>query len=217
MLEELTKRIEDIEKRIEFDPNNENNYRNLIYSYPILNYVDERKLFEFYRTTYNKEIRDIIFKCHLRDVYDSCTDISGYKLDLVSEGNILMLELIDTFDYKMPYITFTQFLKTRLTVLYKKMTDDNNASLDTKMSTYELACLEEKGKNLTNYRINEESNIFKELSHYAHNNNHIKNKYDTIDNSILMTRKLVNRKDEILKKKRDAILILKKLFNKERN
>ena len=70
-------------------------------------------------------------------------------MDLISEGNILLYEYIDSYDTTMPYINFKQVLTTRLTILYKNMADENNSSLDTKMSTHELRSLEEKGKNFT--------------------------------------------------------------------
>lgn len=149
MFEDLKRIIEEIEKRIEFDPNNENKYKVLIESYPTLNFVIERELFKQYKSTGDKEIRNIIFRCHLRDVYEACKETSEYKIDSISEGNVLLLQLIDEYDYRMPYSSFRQYLKPRLKLFYKGMFDNNDAFLNTRMSTYDLACLEEAGKNLT--------------------------------------------------------------------
>ena len=171
MIEKLKKTIEEIEKRIEFDPNNESKYKMLIESYPELNIVMEIELFKQYNKTHDKEIRNIIFRCHLRDVYAVCKKESEYKFDTISEGNVLLLQYIDDHaeslrvmeacNNKFP-INFGKNLKTRLTMLYRGMFDNNDAFSKTRMSTYDLACLEETGKNLT--EETEESNEYDELT-----------------------------------------------------
>lgn len=223
MFDGIIKQINDCENNLKYSEDVEGNYKELIYSYPTLKYGEERSLFKLYNKTKDKIFKDIIFKCHLRDVYDCCTDITGYKLDLVSEGNILMYELIDTFDYTMPYANFNNFIKTRLTVFYKKMIDDNNSSLDTKMSTQELARLEEIGKNFTeNHRNNtlphDESNIYDKLNKLKIKRLDKKEEpYQINDYSILMTQKLYNSKTLMLKKKNDALKIINELFKDKRN
>ena len=148
-IDDLLKQINDCESNIDYENHQEGYYEKLVHGYPILSLEDERILFNLYKVSHDKTFKDIIFKCHLRDVYDCCTDITGYKMDLISEGNILLYEFIDSYDYTMPYTSFKKALTTRLTILYKKMSDENNSSLDTKMSTHELRSLEEKGKNFT--------------------------------------------------------------------
>lgn len=148
-IDDLLKKIDECENNIDYENYQEGYYEKLVHGYPVLSLEDERILFSLYKTSNDKTFKDIIFKCHLRDVYDCCTDITGYKMDLISEGNILLYEFIDNYDNSMPYVSFKKALTTRLTVLYKKMADENNSSLDTKMSTHELRSLEEKGKNFT--------------------------------------------------------------------
>lgn len=148
-IDDLLNKINECESNVDYEKNQEGYYERLVHSYPVLSMEDEKVLFSIYKTSQDKTFKDIIFKCHLRDVYDCCTDITGYKMDLISEGNILLYEFIDSYDYTMPYISFKKVLTTRLTVLYKKMADENNSSLDTRMSTHELSNLEEKGKNFT--------------------------------------------------------------------
>ena len=148
-IDDLIKKIEECESNVDYENHQVEYYEKLVHSYPVLSMEDDRKLFILYKLSKDKTFKDILFKCHLRDVYDCCTDITGYKMDLISEGNILLYEYIDSYDTTMPYINFKQVLTTRLTILYKNMADENNSSLDTKMSTHELRSLEEKGKNFT--------------------------------------------------------------------
>ena len=172
MFEKLKRTIEEIEKRIEFDPTNEAKYKMLVKSYPELDFVTERELFKQYIETHDKEIRNIIFRCHLNDVYTVCKKESEYKFDTISEGNLSLLQYIDEYalslramkelNSEIPYISFRKNLKTRLTMLYRGMFDNNDAFLKTRMSTYDLACLEETGKNLT--EESEESNEYDELT-----------------------------------------------------
>ena len=172
MFEKLKKTIEEIEKRIEFDPTNEAKYKMLVKSYPELDFVTERELFKQYIETHDKEIRNIIFRCHLNDVYIVCKKESEYKFDTISEGNLLLLQYIDDYaeslrvmeecNNKFP-INFRKNLKTRLTMLYRGMFDNNDAFSKTRMSTYDLACLEEHGNNLTE-DIKQETNEYDELT-----------------------------------------------------
>ena len=143
MVEELLKRISECESK------SDGCVEKIIHSYPVLTLEEERKLFGLYDFTNEKQYKDIIFKCHLRDVYDTCDDESGYRQDLISEGTILLYEYIDHYDFRMPYTTFKDNLVIRLKFLYNELKEINNKSLDTRMSTYDLACLEENGKNLT--------------------------------------------------------------------
>lgn len=213
MVNRILKQIDELEKNVKYSENMEDNYRELIYSYPVLNKADELSLFKIYNNTKDTLFKDVIFKCHLRDVYDCCTDITGYKLDLVSEGNILMYELIDKYDYTVPYTTFSNFLKTRLTVLYKNMTDENNTSLDTKMSTHELASLEDKGKNLTE---EQDTSIYEKIESYKKkkSNKTVDYNYLEYDYSKVMTEKLYLNKELVLKKKNDALKLLKIILKK---
>jgi hypothetical protein len=155
-IDDLIRRINECESNIDYEKHQDGYYEKLVHSYPVLSMEEERNLFILYKLSKDKTFKDIIFKCHLRDVYDCCTDLTGYKMDLISEGNILLYEFIDNYDSTMPYTNFKQALTTRLTVLYKNMADENNSSLDTKMGTHELRSLEERGKNFTE---NIESNI----------------------------------------------------------
>ena len=149
MIKDLLRRIELCESKINYEKHKDKYLEKLVYSYPILTLEEERELFKLYKTTKDKIYKDIIFKCHLRDVHDVCTDTSSYRSDLISEGIVLLCEFIDYFDYSMPYDNFTNVLKTRLTVLYNDKSMENNKSLDTEMSLQELAGLEKNGKCLT--------------------------------------------------------------------
>lgn len=223
MFNKLIEKINSCENNVKYSEDIEGNYKSLIYSYPILKYGEERSLFKLYRRTNDTTFKDIIFKCHLRDVYDCCTDITGYKLDLVSEGNILMYELIDSFDYNMPYMDFSKYIKSRLTLFYKKMIDDNNNSLDTKMSTHELARLEELGKSFT--ELHKDNNISKEENYYDKLSKlkikrlipEKEEKYSLKDYSAIMTDKLFKNKSLVLKKKYDALKIINDLYKNKRN
>lgn len=151
MFEELIKQISEIEKKIEFDIKNETNYKRLINSYPTLDYVTERKLFESYKKNKDYELRDVIFKCHMRDVYDCLIKRNKYSEDLISEGNVLLLQTINKFDYTFPYITFKEYLNIRLVVLFNELSCKEDAFSKTKMNIQDLARLESKGKiNLDN-------------------------------------------------------------------
>lgn len=151
MFESLIKQICEIEKKIEFDIKNEANYKRLINSYPVLDYATERKLFESYNKNGDTEIRDVIFKCHMRDVYDCLIKSNKYNEDLISEGNVLLLQTINKFDYTFPYITFKEYLNVRLVVLFNEMGSKEDAFHKTKMNIQDLARLESKGKiNLDN-------------------------------------------------------------------
>ena len=157
MIEELKKKIEECESRL--DSEDGIYLDNLVHSYPKLNINDERILFGLYKNTKDKNYKDIIFKCHLRDVYETCDDKSDYRPDLISEGTLFLYKYIDCYDYDLSYPSFKENLTARLKLLYWKLTENNNKSLDTKMSTHELKCLEERGKCLTDTNEVEEPDI----------------------------------------------------------
>jgi hypothetical protein len=143
MIIELLKRINEVEIKEDIS------FEEMAFSYPILSLADEIELFKIYKITQEKLFKDIIFKCHLRDVYKTCNDKSGYRQDMISEGIILLYKLIDNYEFTYPYISFKKILTKELRNLFKELREDNNDSLDTRMSTYDLSCLERKGKNLT--------------------------------------------------------------------
>lgn len=149
MVEDLLKRIEMCETKILYEKHKDNYMDTLVHSYPVLSLEDEKELFKLFRTTHDKKYKDIIFKCHLRDVHDTCKDTTDYRTDLIGEGIVLLCEFIDLYDYTMPYTTFTDQLKVRLTILYNEKSLENNKSLDTAMSTQDLIDLENNGKCLT--------------------------------------------------------------------
>lgn len=131
MVEELLKKIEDCENNIKYERHKDKYLDKLVHSYPTLTVPEEKELFKLYRSTKDHKYKDIIFKCHLKDVHDTCTDTSSYREDLISEGIVLLCEFIDYFDNNMPYITFREALVTRLFVLYtsKKMENDLNNNM----------------------------------------------------------------------------------------
>ena len=143
MVIELLKRINEVEIKEDIS------FEEMVFSYPILSLADERDLFKTYKMSQEKLFKDIIFKCHLRDVFKACNDKSGYRQDMISEGIILLYKLIDNYEFTYPYISFKKILTKELRNLFKELIEDNNDSLDTRMSTYDLSCLEKKGKNLT--------------------------------------------------------------------
>ena len=149
MVEDLLKRIEICESKIDYENYRDNYLDKLVHSYPILSLDEEKELFKLFSTTKDKTYKDIIFKCHLREVHDTCKDTSGYRSDLISEGIVLLYDFITEYDYEVPYTTFTDQLIARLTILYSKKISENDKSLDTEMSTQELAGLEQNGKCLT--------------------------------------------------------------------
>ena len=159
MVEELKKKIEECESKL--DSENNNYLEKLVHSYPELNLNDERILFNLYKISNDKTYKDIIFKCHLRDVYDTCKVTNDYRADLISEGTLLLYEFIDNYDYRIPYNNFRKVLQTRLKLLYEEKINDNNNSLDSKMSIKELINLEKRDKCLTDTDVIEEP-IFEE-------------------------------------------------------
>lgn len=209
MVEELKKKIEECESKL--DSENDNYLEKLVHSYPELNLNDERILFNLYKISNDKTYKDIIFKCHLRDVYDTCKVTNDYRADLISEGTLLLYEFIDNYDYKIPYSSFKKALTTRLVVLFNDMITKNDKSLDTKMSTHELACLEEHGKDFTEVVRTpyEKKDKYAALSGIKNNSNKKTNKYFGVDYAILNTRRLINQKDILEKKKIEALKILK--------
>lgn len=158
----LVKQINEIEKKIEFDSTNEKTYKKLIDSYPSLDYVTERNLFKYYKQTNNKDIRDVIFKCHMKDVYECQIKFKKYNEDLISEGNVLLLQLIKRYDYTIPYTSFKDFLRIRLQVFYNEIACNDDAFNKTKMNLHELASLESKGINITKNTIEDNTLIEKE-------------------------------------------------------
>ncbi len=149
MVEKLLKQIEKCEREVNYEEQRGNYLNKLVHSYPTLTMPEEKELFKLYKTTGDRTYKDIIFKCNLKVVHDTCTDTTGLREDLISEGIVLLCEFIDHYDYTMPYMTFTQALKTRLTVLYNSKIIDNQKQLNTEMSTHELEEQEEEGKCLT--------------------------------------------------------------------
>ncbi len=143
MVQELLKRISETERK------EDATIEEIAFSYPVLSLLEEIMLFNDYRISNDKRIKDIIFKCHLRDVFNACDDKSGFRQDMISEGIILLYSLIDEYDLRIPYSSFKKNLTNELINLFKELRQDNNESLDTRMSTYDLSCLENKGKNLT--------------------------------------------------------------------
>ena len=124
----------------------------------------------------------------------------------------------------MPYSSFKKALTTRLVVLFNDMITKNDKSLDTKMSTHELACLEEHGKDFTEVVRTpyEKKDKYAELSGIKNNSNKKTNKYFGVDYAILNTRRLINQnpqyrfiyeiniqRDILEKKKIEALKILK--------
>lgn len=156
MVKEILKKIDDCESKINYESNKEGYLEELVHSYPILSLNEERVLFNLYKTTKDKTYKDIIFKCYLRDVYDTCTVFNDVRADLISEGTILLYEFIDNYDYRIPYNSFRKVLQTRLKLLYEEKINDNNNSLDSKMSIKELINLEKRDKCLTDTDVIEE-------------------------------------------------------------
>ena len=149
MVKRLLEQIEKCESEINYEKHRDKYLETLVHSYPTLTVPEEKELFKLYKTTGDRTYKDIIFKCNLKVVHDTCTDTTGLREDLISEGIVLLCEFIDHYDYTMPYMTFTQALKTRLTVLYNSKRIENHKQLNTEMSTQDLEEREEKGECLT--------------------------------------------------------------------
>ena len=158
-IDSLKKEIEDSERKIKFKEDAFDNYINIAKSYPNINNEDTNALFLKYIISKDRDIKDIIFKCYLKDVYETCDDKTGYRLDLISEGYTLLYQLIDLYDprdYKnMPFRTY---LKVFLSTLYERLTRINEESLDTEMSIDRLISYESKDIDLT--EESKESKLF---------------------------------------------------------
>jgi len=148
-LEEIKERIEKCERNCKYREDPIENYEKMIYRYPSLNAKNVDTLFRIYKKTGSKDAKDIIFKCHLKDVYEACKDETGAKLDLVSEGNIVLYDLIDTFLDETEYIYFKGYLKIKLKSLFSYLSKKNEQSLDSEISLNKLVVLENKDIDLT--------------------------------------------------------------------
>ena len=144
MVEELLKKIEECENSIDYEKHRDKYLDKLVHSYPILSLSEEKELFKLYRTNYERKYKDIIFKCYLRYVHDTCKDTSSNRDDLISEGIVLLCEFIDSYDNSMYYITFKEALVTRLYILYTSKMMENEKSKDREISLQELNKLEKK-------------------------------------------------------------------------
>lgn len=161
MIERLLEQIEKCESEIDYEKHRDKYLDTLVHSYPTLTLSEEKELFQLYDKTRDRTYKDIIFKCNLKVVHDTCTDTTGYRDDLISEGIVLLCEFIEHFDYKMPNTTFTQALKSKLSVLYNSKKIENNKQLNTEMSIEELKQHEEEGKCYT------DSDYIKPIKHNA--------------------------------------------------
>ena len=126
-----------------------NSFEEIVNHYPKLTEDEEERILGLYKTTGSETYRDIICKCNLRYVFDSCKDESGLREDLISEGTIYLLQFIDKFKKNKALKNFKNVLLEGLNKLYKKKTNDNEKALNTEMSTHELEHLEEEGNCLT--------------------------------------------------------------------
>ena len=149
IIKDLSNKIEENERRIKFKEDYEEYYRELVLGYPNIDSIEENILFNEYSKSNNKEIRDILFKCHLKEVYNLCFDKTGYRLDLISSGNIVLMMSIDSFNADSTYTNFRQCLKAKLEGFYKRWIRDNEEALNTDMSISKLISLEDKEIDVT--------------------------------------------------------------------
>ena len=70
-------------------------------------------------------------------------------MDLVSEGNIILYEAIDSYKPNSSYYTFKNFLSSKLCGYYKRWAKNNEEALNTGMSLTQLEILEEKEIDVT--------------------------------------------------------------------
>lgn len=144
MVIKTLRNIEECEKKAKYSENIEENYIKLVYRYPDLSKNEELELFNEYWSTGNPVFREAIFKCYLKYVYELCKDETGYKLDLVSEGNIVLYEAIDSYDPEGTYTNFKYYVYSKLRGYYKRWARDNEEALAFGMSLNKLKVLESK-------------------------------------------------------------------------
>lgn len=149
MIKKLLEQIEKCESEIDYEKHRDKYLDILVHSYPTLSLSEEKELFELYNKTRDRTYKDIIFKCHLKDVHDTCTDTTGFRDDLISEGIVLLCVFIDHYDYTMTCNTFTEALKSKLSTLYNSKRIENHKQLNTEMSIQELEACEDAGECLT--------------------------------------------------------------------
>jgi hypothetical protein len=148
-LEEIKTKIEKCERNCKYSEDPIENYEKMIYRYPSLTDNNVSTLLRVYKKTGSRDAKDIIFKCHLKDVYETCKDETGAKLDLVSEGNIVLYNLIDSFLDETEYVYFKGYLKIKIKSLYSSLSKQNEQSLDSEISLNKLKVLEDKDIDLT--------------------------------------------------------------------
>ncbi len=106
-------------------------YEDLIRNYPVLTNGEEKLLFYLYHKTGDDSYKDVITKCYLRYVFDTCNNKTSYREDLISEGTILLLNSIEKYDYRTAKTSLRIQLINDLARLYTKLTNINEQALNT--------------------------------------------------------------------------------------
>ena len=121
----MDKKVKQISKKIdECESKYTSSFEETVNHYPVLSDDEEEEILGLYKKTGDDTYRDIICKCNLRYVFDSCKDESGYREDLISEGTIFLLQFIEKFNKNKALKNFKNILQEGLNKLYKKKTKE---------------------------------------------------------------------------------------------
>ena len=141
---DLTNNINDSETKVKYKKDAFENYKGIADAYPSLDLGESNSLFLEYIRSKDSNIKDIIFKCYLKEIYKLCEDAGDIKNDLISEGYVLLYQIIDLYDprdYKdVPFICY---LRMFLSTLYERIIRTNEEALEPYEARYKLL-LEQK-------------------------------------------------------------------------
>lgn len=182
-------------------------YEDLIRNYPVLTNGEEKLLFYLYHKTGDDSYKEVITKCYLRYVFDTCNNKTSYREDLISEGTVLLLDTIDEYDYHTAKTSFKLQLINDLVRLYTKLTNKNEQALNT--TDYELSLRDYEDYDEEEHEIQESPRKEKLIIEISERTNIIKKNYlldessslNILSNTLGYTGKTIYKKSKALGKK----------------